>query len=221
MSLPNKEINDRLRFRRGPERGTHDDAVIKGIIDESLICHMGLTDSDGHPLVIPTIHARIDDTVYIHGSAASRTIRRLAAEIDVCCTFTLLDGLVVARSGFWSSMNYRSVMVFGKARLVSDADENLKALDAIVNHVLPGRSAEVRRPTSKEVAATKVIALALDQASAKVREGDPNDDPSDLDSAVWAGTIPMRLVADEPIPAQNLAANIQVPMSVLSWKEKS
>jgi uncharacterized protein len=150
----------------------------------------------------------------VHGSAASRTLRRLATGIDACCTVTHLDGIVVARSGFWSSMNYRSVMVFGTARLVTDADETLLALDEIVDHVLPGRSAEIRRPTAKELAATKVIALPIDVASAKVRTGPPNDDPDDFDSSVWAGIVPLQIVAAPPVPAPNLPAAVSVPPSV-------
>lgn len=208
------DATERTRLRREPKRGSHDPSLIRDIIDGALICHLGLTDHDGHPLVIPTIHARVDDVLYVHGSAASRTLRRLATGIDACCTVTHLDGIVVARSGFWSSMNYQSVMVFGRARLVTEAEETLLALDAIVDHVLPGRSAEIRRPTAKELAATKVIALPIDVASAKVRTGPPNDDPADLDSSVWAGTVPLQIVAASPAPAPNLTAGVPVPPSV-------
>ena len=207
-------MDERIRLHREPELGSHDPAVIRDIIDTALYCHLGLTDADGRPLVVPTIHARVDDTLYVHGSAASRTMRRCADGVDVCCTITHCDGVVVARSGFWSSMNYRSVMLFGAARLVDDADEKSRALDAIVEHVLPGRSAEIRRPTDKELAATKVIALPIDLASAKVRTGDPEDDPADLSGDAWAGVIPMRVVADDPVPAANLADGITVPPSV-------
>jgi uncharacterized protein len=213
-------MSDRTRLRREPERGSHDPAVIRAIIDAAPICHLGLTDHDGHPLVVPTIHARIDDVLYVHGSAASRSLRRLGTGVPACCTITHLDGLVVARSGFWSSMNYRSVMVFGTARLVTDAAEAMRALDAIVDHVLPGRSAEIRRPTSKELAATKVIAMPLDQASAKVRIGDPEDDPDDLDADVWAGTVPLRLVAGAPVPAANLIPGIPTPAAVIAAGER-
>jgi hypothetical protein len=205
---------ERTRLRREPQRGSHDPSLIRDIIDSAFICNLGLTDHDGHPLVISTIHARVDDVLYVHGSAASRTLRRLATGIDACCTVTHLDGIVVARSGFWSSMNYRSVMIFGPARLVTDAEEILLALDAIVDHVLPGRSAEIRRPTAKELAATKVIALPIDAASSKVRTGPPNDDPDDLDSSVWAGTVPLQIVAAPPVPAPNLPADVRVPPSV-------
>ncbi|CAB4574812.1 unannotated protein [freshwater metagenome] len=205
---------ERTRLRREPQRGSHDLALIHAIVDEAPICHLGLTDVDGHPLVVPTIHARLGDILYVHGSAASRALRRLAGGIEACCTITHLDGLVVARSGFWSSMNYRSVMIFGRARLVDDPDEAMRALDAIVDHVLPGRSSEIRRPTAKEIAATKVIALPIDEASAKVRTGDPKDDPGDLGTDVWAGTVPFRVVSDPPVPAANLAPHVPVPASV-------
>ena len=206
--------DERIRLRREPELGSHDPAVIRSIIDAALFCHLGLTDADGRPLVVPTIHARVDDTLYVHGSAASRTMRRCADGIDVCCTITHCDGIVVARSAFWSSMNYRSVMLFGTARLVDDTVEKSRALDAIVEHVLPGRSAEIRLPTDKELAATKVIALPIDLASAKVRTGDPDDDPADLAGDAWAGVIPLRVTADDPVPAANLADGIAVPPSV-------
>lgn len=192
----------------------HDSEVIHAIIDAAAICHLGLTDHDGHPLVIPTIHARVGDQLYVHGSAASRTIRRLAGGIDVCCTITLVDGIVVARSAFWSSMNYRSVMVFGRSRLVEDHDELAVALKAIVNRMIPGRTAELRESTDRELRATRVIALPLDEASAKVRSGDPNDDPADLDGAAWAGVVPFTQQVGDPIPAENLAAGIPVPPSV-------
>jgi nitroimidazol reductase NimA-like FMN-containing flavoprotein (pyridoxamine 5'-phosphate oxidase superfamily) len=206
--------SDRTRLHREPERGSYDPQVIREIIDTAPICHLGLTDSDGRPLVIPTIHARVGDLLYVHGSVASRTIRRLAEGIDVCCTITLVDGIVVARSAFWSSMNYRSVMVFGRSRLVEDRDELAVALAAIVNRMIPGRSAEVRESTDLELRATRVIALPLDEASAKVRTGDPNDDPADLGGAAWAGVVPFTQQVGDAIPAANLAEGIPVPPSV-------
>ncbi len=209
------EPHPRARLRRKPQRGSHDPAVLHEFIDAALLCHLGLTDHDGHPLVVPTIHARIGDTVYVHGSAASRTLRRLSTGIDVCCTITHLDGIVVARSGFNSSMNYRSAMLFGPARLVDDADEATQALDAIVDHILPGRSGEIRRPTAKEVAATTVIALPIDIASAKVRTGGPLDDADEVAAGGWAGVVPIRLVAGTPQPSDDLGLGVQVPPSVV------
>jgi hypothetical protein len=205
---------ERTRLHREPELGSHDPAVIAAIIDAAPICHLGLTDADGRPLVVPTIHARVGDVLYVHGSVASRTIRRLAEGIDVCCTITIVDGIVVARSAFWSSMNYRSVMVFGRSRLVTDPEELDLALDAIVERMIPGRTAEVRPSTDLELRATRVIALPLDEASAKVRVGDPNDDPADLDGPAWAGVVPFVHTVDDPIAAANLASDIEVPTSV-------
>ena len=206
--------SDRTRLRREPQLGIYDAEVIREIIDTSPICHLGLTDHEGRPLVIPTIHARIGDRLYVHGSAASRTLRRLADGLDVCCTITQLDGIVLARSSFWSTMNYRSVMIFGRAQLVVDPVEVAAALDAIVEHVAPGRSAEVRESTATEIRATKVISLLIDEASAKVRTGDPTDDPADIDSDVWAGVVPLDLRTGAPIPAADLAPGIALPDSV-------
>lgn len=205
---------DRTRLHREPTRGSHDPAVIRGVIDAALICHLGLTDHDGRPLVIPTIHARIENVLYLHGSVASRTIRRLADGTDVCCTVTVVDGIVVARSAFWSSMNYRSVMVFGRSRLVEDRDEIARALDAIVNRMIPGRSDEIRGATEPELRATRVVAIPLDEASAKIRIGDPNDDPGDLGGNAWAGVVPTGVRISDPISAGNLRAAIPVPRSV-------
>jgi len=205
---------DRIRLHREPKRGSHDLEVIKGVIDAALICHLGFTDQDRGPLVIPTIHARIENVLYVHGSAAGRTIRCLAKGIDVCCTITVVDGIVVARSAFWSSMNYRSVMVFGRSRLVEDRDEVARALDAIVNRMIPGRSDEIREATELELRATRVVAIPLDEASAKIRIGEPNDDPSDLDRNAWAGIVPIGVRFTDPIPAGNLRADTPVPPSV-------
>lgn len=205
---------ERTRLHREPERGSHDLAVIKDVIDAAPICHLGYTDLDGCPLVIPTIHARVGDVLYIHGSVASRTVRRLAKGVDVCCTITIVDGIVVARSGFWSSMNYRSVMVFGRSRVVDDLNERGRALDAIVDRLIPGRTTEVRPATDLELRATQVIAIAIDEASAKIRSGDPNDDPSDLIGNTWAGVVPTGVRVNDPIPAGNLRPDIRVPPSV-------
>ncbi len=220
--------SDRTRLRREAHLGSHDPELIRSIIDAAPMCHLGLTDHDGHPLVIPTIHARVGEQLYVHGSAASRTLRRLAEGIEVCCTITHLDGIVLARSAFWSSMNYRSVMIFGRARLVTDPEEIELALDAIVEHIAPGRSAEVRRSTPKEIGATKVLALTIDEASAKVRTGDPNDDPADLDpevgaevgADVWAGVIPVTTQFGSPIPAANLDSEVPIPASARGLLEQ-
>ena len=216
--------SDRTRLHREPQRGSHDPELIRSIVDAASVCHLGLTDHDGHPLVIPTIHARVGQVLYIHGSVASRTIRRLAEGIDVCCTITIVDGIVIARSAFWSSMNYRSVMVFARSRLVDDPDERSLALDAIVERMIPGRTTEIRESTDLELRATRVIAIPLDEASAKVRTGDPNDDPADLDSDVgadvWAGEIPVTTQLGSPIPAANLDHDMPLPASVRGLLER-
>jgi len=216
--------SERTRLHREAHLGSHDPGLIRSIIDAAPMCHLGLTDHDGHPLVIPTIHARVGEVLYVHGSAASRSLRRLAEGIEVCCTITHLDGIVLARSSFWFTMNYRSVMIFGRARLVTDPEEIELALDAIVEHIAPGRSAEVRRPTSTETRATKVLALTIDEASAKVRTGDPDDDPADLDSDVgadvWAGEIPVTAQFGSPIPAANLDHDMPLPASVRGLLER-
>lgn len=207
-------VTDRTRLRREPDRGRFDRATIDAIIDSAPICHLGFNDDEGRPVVIPTIHARIGETLYVHGSAASRAMRTTSKGVQVCCTITNLDGLVVARSGFASSMNYRTVMVFGVSRLVTDPDELAAALDAIVDHVLPGRTDEIRANTPKEIAATKVVALQIDEASAKVRTGGVHDEEVDLGTAVWAGVVPLRMVAGTPEPSDDVPAEIGVPMSV-------
>ena len=188
----------RTTVRRLAARGVYDRAAIHAILDEALICHVGFV-VDGQPVVIPTIHTRGGDTLYFHGSAASRMLRSLRNGIEACVTVTLLDGLVLARSAFHHSMNYRSVVVLGRGREVVDADEKRRALDALVDHVVPGRNAVVRPPTAAELKQTLVIAVPLSEASAKVRTGPPVDDEEDYKLDVWAGVIPMRLVKDEPI----------------------
>jgi nitroimidazol reductase NimA-like FMN-containing flavoprotein (pyridoxamine 5'-phosphate oxidase superfamily) len=188
---------DRTRVRRHPERGVYDRGPIDAILDEALICHVGFV-VDGQPFVIPTIHARAGDVLYLHGSPASRMLRTLRDGVDMCVTATLLDGLVLARSVYNSSMNYRSAVVIGRAREVVDADEKLAALEAIVEHMVPGRWSDARRPTQGELDGTTVLVLGLDEASAKVRTGPPSDFDRDLDLPVWAGVIPLRLAPSTP-----------------------
>jgi len=189
----------RTTVRRLSDRGVYDRQAIHAILDEALICHVGFV-VDGQPVVIPTIHVRVGDTLYFHGSAASRMLRSLRNGVEACVTVTLLDGLVLARSAFHHSMNYRSVVVFGKGREVTDREEKLQALDALVDHVVPGRAAVVRAPNELEIKQTLVIALPLAEASAKVRTGPPVDDEADYALDVWAGVVPIRLVKDEPVP---------------------
>ena len=187
----------RTAVRRRPERGRYDRAEVEAILDEGLVAHVGLA-VDGQPFVLPMAYARVGGHVYLHGSAASRLLRGLAAGAPVCVTVTLLDGLVLARSAFHHSMNYRSVVVVGRAVAVTDPGERERALAALVDHAVPGRSEEVRSPTRKELAATLLVRVALQEVSAKMRTGPPLDDDDDLDLPVWAGVLPLRLAAGDP-----------------------
>lgn len=211
---------DRTRVRRHPERGRYERAEIDAIIDEALFCHAGFVD-EGRPFVIPMIHARVDDELYLHGSPASRMLRELADEIDVCVTATLLDGIVLARSVYNHSLNYRSAVVLGRARKLHDRAERLEALEAIVEHVVPGRSREARAPSEKELAGTTVLALAIDEASAKVRTGPPSDFDDDLELPVWAGVIPLRTVAGDPLTDEHVPREIEVPGYVRDYRRNA
>jgi nitroimidazol reductase NimA-like FMN-containing flavoprotein (pyridoxamine 5'-phosphate oxidase superfamily) len=184
----------RIRIKREPQRGRYDRETIDLILDEALLCHLGF-EVDGQPYVIPTLHARVGDTVYVHGSAASRMLRQLADGVRVCLTVTLFDGLVLARSVFNHSVNYRSVVLLGTARLVPD-DEKAEALRALTEQLAPGRWEEARQPTAKELKATWILALPIEEASAKVRSGPPEDDPEDEHLPVWAGVVPVHLAAE-------------------------
>lgn len=202
--------SDRATVRRLGDRGVYDREAIYRILDEALICHVGFVD-DGQPFVIPTIHARIGDVLYFHGSRASRMLRCLAAGGPACVTVTLLDGLVVARSAFHSSMNYRSVVVLGSCRSVEDKSEKETAFKAIVDHTLPGRWDDVRRPSDNEAHATAIVAMPISEASAKVRSGPPGDDDADYALSHWAGVIPLRLTARAPVNDPKLTPLIELP----------
>jgi len=196
----------RTTLRRLPKRGVFDrDAVFK-ILDEAFVCHVGFCDETGRPVVIPTAFGRDGERIYLHGSAASRMLRGLAGGLPVCVTVTLIDALVLARSAFHHSTNYRSVVILGEAVPVEDPDEKNEALRIIVDHLVPGRWAEARTPTPKELKATSVLALDLEEVSAKVRTGGPIDDEEDMSLVVWAGLIPLRQVAGEPLPEAGMAA---------------
>jgi nitroimidazol reductase NimA-like FMN-containing flavoprotein (pyridoxamine 5'-phosphate oxidase superfamily) len=186
---------DRIRVKREPQRARYDRETIEAILDEALICHLGFV-VDGQPYVIPTLHARVGDRLYVHGSAASRLLRHLAGGAPVCATVTLVDGLVLARSVFNHSVNYRSAVVFGTATLVEDGEKR-EALRALTEQLAPGRWDEARQPTEKELKATWILSLPIDEASAKVRTGPEEDEPEDLDLPVWAGVVPVHL-ATEP-----------------------
>jgi hypothetical protein len=187
-------VPDHLRVRRQPERGRYDRDTIDAILDEALYCHLAF-ELEGQPYAIPTLHARVGDKLYVHGSAASRMLRHAASGIRVCATVTLLDGLVLAKSVFHHSINYRSVVVLGEAQLV-EGDEKREALRAFVEHVAPGRWDEARRPTAQELKATRILWLPLTEASAKLREGPPKDEPEDEDLPVWAGVLPVHLAVE-------------------------
>lgn len=200
----------RTTVKRLAKRGEYDRQTIKAIIDEALICHVGFV-VDGSPVVIPTIHTRIGETLYFHGSGASRMLRSLRDGVDACVTVTILDGLVMARSAFHHSMNYRSVVVLGKGREVTDREEKLRVLEALVEHVCSGRVGDVRAPNEAELRQTLVIAIPLAEASAKIRSGPPVDDEEDYAMPIWAGVIPLLLTPSTPVDDERLAAGVIAP----------
>jgi len=211
--------SERTTVKRRRERGVYEREVVHAVLDEALVCHLGVI-ADGNPVVLPTIHARVGDVLYVHGAPASRMLRLGRDGDEICVTVTLIDGLVVARSAFHHSMNYRSVVVLGRPREVT-GDEKVAALDAIVEHVIPGRSAHTRAPDPGEVTGTLVLALPLDEASAKVRTGPPVDDEADHDLDHWAGVLPLRVVAGDPEPDPRLRPGIAVPAHVSEWARPS
>lgn len=197
-------------LHRLPARGTYDRAVVHAILDEALVCHLGFT-SDAQPFVVPTTFVRDGETLYVHGAAASRALDELAAGGRACVTVTLLDGLVLARSAFHHSMNYRSVVVLGAAREVLDETEKRRALAALVEKVSPGRSTLVREPSAKELRATRVLAVPLEAVSAKIREGLPKEDAEDALLEVWAGVVPLSLRPAAATPEDEHAARFEPP----------
>jgi nitroimidazol reductase NimA-like FMN-containing flavoprotein (pyridoxamine 5'-phosphate oxidase superfamily) len=208
---------DRTKLKRLPKRGHFDRETVYGILDEGFICHVGFA-VDGKPVVIPTGYARVDDKLYIHGSQASRMLRTLADGVDACMTVTLLYGLVLARSAFHHSMNYRSVVVFGRATLVEDPSEKMAALLALSEHIIRGRWNDVREPTDLETKLTTVLCLPLEEASAKIRTGPPLDDEDDYSLPMWAGVLPLKLSTGEPIADPRLPAGTPVPDYVKNYK---
>jgi hypothetical protein len=206
----------RTTVKRLPKRGSYERTDVEKILDEGLVCQVGFA-VDGQPYVIPTAYGRVDDTLYIHGSPASRMLRTLKGGVNVCVSVTLLDGLVLARSAFHHSMNYRSVVLFGTATVVDDADEKMEALRAFTEHVIPGRWDEVRPPTPQELAGTLVLSLPLTEASAKIRSGPPVDDEADYAIPVWAGEIPLRVVAQMPVNDPKLSPDIPLPDAVKQY----
>ncbi len=203
---------DRNRVRRLPARASHERETIHAILDAALVCHLGFVE-DGQPFVIPTLHARDGDRVLVHGSSKSRTLLALAGGVDVCLTVTLIDGLVLARSAFHHSVNYRSVTVFGRATaLEGDAAKNA-ALRAFTERLYPGRWDEVREPNASELKATLVLSLPLDESVAKVRTGPPLDDAEDMAWPVWAGVVPLETTAGAPVPDAQLAPGMSLRAS--------
>lgn len=201
---------ERTKLKRLPKRGHFDRETVYGILDEGFICHVGFA-PQGQPFVIPTGYARVDDKLYIHGSQASRMLRTLSGGLDACVTVTIVDGLVLARSAFHHSMNYRSVVIFGRARIVEDPEEKMAALLALSEHIVRGRWADVREPNEEEFIKTTVLELPLVEASAKIRNGPPLDDEEDYALPMWAGVIPLSLEAGQPINDPRLPEGIEVP----------
>ncbi len=210
----------RTQVTRLPKRGDYSEATIHSILDAGFLCHVGFV-ADGQPFVIPTSYGRSGDMLYLHGSAASRMLRTLASGVEVCVTVTLVDGLVLARSAFHHSMNYRSVVLFGTATLVESADEKTAALRAISEQIVPGRWDDVRWPTEQELKATKVLALPISEASAKVRTGPPLDDEEDYAMKVWAGILPFRVQPQAPLPDPRLnSESHEVPGYLLEYNKR-
>jgi nitroimidazol reductase NimA-like FMN-containing flavoprotein (pyridoxamine 5'-phosphate oxidase superfamily) len=208
--VPTFEKTPRNNVRRMPERGDYDTETIYAIVDEAKICHVGFA-IDNQPFVIPTIHARYEDKLYLHGAKASRLLKHIAAGNPICVTITLLDGLVLARSVFHHSMNYRSVVLFGTGKIVEDDEAKMCALEVLTNHVVDGRWDDARKPTPKELNATTVVEMSLESASAKVRVGPPGDEDEDYALPVWAGVLPLRQQAMDVIQDPKLSEGIPVP----------
>ena len=209
----------RTKVQRLPDRGKYDRETVYRILDEGFVCHVGFV-VDGQPFVIPTSYGRSDACLYIHGSAASRMLRRMKEAVPVCITVTLLDGLVLARSVFNHSMNYRSVVILGNATLVDDPEEKLTALRILSEHILPGRWADARQPNQRELKATSVLRVPIEEFSAKVRVGPPIDDEEDYSFPTWAGVVPLEMVAGEPIDDARMSAGVDVPEYARAYTRK-
>jgi hypothetical protein len=211
-STPSYPPTDRTQVRRRSTRGVYDKAQVHAILDQGFLCHIGFV-IDGQPYVIPTAYARSEDEVYIHGAPASRVMGVAHRELDMCLTVTLMDALVVARSAFHTSINYRSVVVLGKARQLTDLEEKRKALRLFTNHLIPGRWEQAKQPTEQELKATGVLALPLDEVSAKIRTGPPIDDEEDYALPIWGGVVPVIQTFGEPVPDDRVLAGAAAPNS--------
>ena len=203
----------RTQLARKPDRGSYDRATVHAILDEGLICHLGFA-VEGQPYVFPTTHARIEDRLYVHGSVASRMLKTLKGGTPVCVTVTLIDGLVLARSAFHTSMNYRSVVILGAASEVTDLEHKRSAFNALVEHIMPGRGAHIRAPSDHEMSATSVLCLPITEASAKARTGGPVEAEADYALPCWAGVVPLSVQARAPIPDARLAPDTPLPHEV-------
>ena len=216
MTTSNNQTNQQLtptqrtQIKRLPKRANYETQTIYNILDEALICHIGFT-VNNQPYIIPSTYGRVEDKLYIHGSPASRMLRSLNQGIEVCVTVTLLDGLVLARSAFHHSMNYRSVVIFGTATLINNTEEKMEALRAFTEHIIPKRWQEIRQPSKQELQGTMVLSLPLTEASAKVRTGNPVDDEPDYDLPVWAGVLPLQIVPGKAIADDRLIEGIEIP----------
>jgi nitroimidazol reductase NimA-like FMN-containing flavoprotein (pyridoxamine 5'-phosphate oxidase superfamily) len=203
----------RTTVKRIPDRARYDRNTVNLVLDEALICHVGFV-ADGSAFVIPTIHARVGDVLYFHGSPASRMLRQMKKGVEVTVTATIVDGIIAARSAFHHSMRYRSAMVFGEARVVEDPEERAAAFEAITNAVLPGRWSEARVPNRKEDKGTLLVSVPIEEYSAKVNDGNVGDEPEDYDLPIWAGVIPLSIVPGSPIPDDGLPQDMELPESV-------
>ena len=207
----------RTEVRRLAERGVYDRQTVNAILDEALICYVALV-HDGRPAVIPTIHARVDDILYLHGSPASRMLRGMKSGLEICVTTAIVDGLIVARTPFHNSMNYRSVVVYGVPRFVNDPEEKTQAFRAITEHVLPGRWSDSRPPNERETNGTLIMAITLDEASAKVRKGGPKDEPEDYELPFWAGVVPVWRSYGTPIVDEDMRVEASVPDYLIDYR---
>lgn len=210
---------EKTRIKRLPKRGHYDRETIYQILDEALICHVGIVENR-QPFVMPINFARMGDEIILHGAIASRLLKHIAAKKPVCIEATIVDGLVLARSVFHSSVNYRSVVLFGKGRAVVSDEEKLAALEAVVEHLIPGRWRDARLPNPKELKATSVVAIKIDEASAKVRSGPPGDDAEDYALPIWAGVLPLEATTLTPVPDEVMPKDIPAPEYVKKYSRK-